>query len=556
MEKKQTNVNIDNIQQIQQSIQSIVHDIEKEKINLRIFQERYAKKLREYNEILGKPVPLTKEQKLKRMKEKLESLKKRQIFSPNYGRKIRFVSPEDEIKTLKKSTSLNEIKLNDIKTGVNRQALINDRILNEINEIRRDKVHLQTKLSKIEEKNEEIEKSLEKLIKKNKENTKKLKYSDLKKSRNYGLSLEEKFKSDRDTLEDKFHKIIAANIRKERIRNSELSKQRLMNAAIADHVRKKTNDTSNQEKKEDQDDIQDRMPILDVLLEKWTYILKYKKNMINKYIYNSSQIKNTFDKLILFLGLEKYEELPIIYEKDDIQMAKIDELLSKTINDVDELKAKKELLEKQIQILSEKKNNDNINKEEYVKEKKSNVDTLKKLNDELVEEITKKRLLFSDMEESTFNFLKKMENTYLADFVVKKMNVKENSKLNENNVIDYLGSVYCYIQLINDFNDNVQNKKMLKENLDKSYSDNKNIDNLQKEIKIKLSKFSYNNCINKLKIDIKQKPSFDEIIKRLANDIVDEVNNNYDSYVELNTNQVNTDNKKSSKNLRYQQDGS
>ena len=173
-----------------------------------------------------------------------------------------------------------------------------------------------------------------------------------------------------------------------------------------------------------------------------------------------------------------------------------------------------------------------------------------------MEEITKKRLLFSDMEESTFNFLKKMENTYLADFVVKKMNVKENSKLNENNVIDYLGSVYCYIQLINDFNDNVQNKKMLKENLDKSYSDNKNIDNLQKEIKIKLSKFSYNNCINKLKIDIKQKPSFDEIIKRLANDIVDEVNNNYDSYVELNTNQVNTDNKKSSKNLRYQQDGS
>lgn len=555
MEKKKTNINIDNIQQIQQSIQSIVHDIEKEKINLRIFQERYTKKLTEYNEILGKPVPLTKEQKLKRMKEKLESLKKRKIFSSNYGLKIRFVSPEDEIKTLKKSTSLNEIKLNDIKTGVNRQALINDRILNEINEIRRDKVHLQTKLSKIEEKNEEIEKSLEKLMKKNKENTKKLKYSDLKKSRNYGLSLEEKFKSDRDILEDKYHKIIAENIRKERLRNSELSKQRLMNAAIADHVRKNTKDTSNQEKKEDQEDIQDRMPILDVLLEKWTYILKYKKNMINKYIYNSSQIKNTFDKLISFLGLENYEELPIIYEKDDIQMAKIDELLSKTINDVDELKAKKELLEKQIQILSEKKNNDNINKEEYIKEKKTNVDNLKKLNDELMDEITRKRLLFSDMEECTFNFLKKMENTYLADFAVKKMIVKENSKLNENNVIDYLGSVYCFIQLINDFNDNVQNKKMLKENLDKSYSDNKNIENLQKEIKIKLSKFSYNNCINKLKIDIKQKPSFDEIIKRLANDIVDEVNNNYDNYVELNANQGNPDNKKSSNNFRYQQDG-
>ena len=55
------------------------------------------------------------------------------------------------------------------------------------------------------------------------------------------------------------------------------------------------------------------------------------------------------------------------------------------------------------------------------------------------------------MEECTFNFLNKMENTYLSDFVVKKMNIEENSKLNETNVLDYLGSVYCYIQLINDF---------------------------------------------------------------------------------------------------------
>ena len=51
----------DNILQIQNSIQAMVRINEKEKINLRISQERYLKKLREYNEILGKPAALTKE---------------------------------------------------------------------------------------------------------------------------------------------------------------------------------------------------------------------------------------------------------------------------------------------------------------------------------------------------------------------------------------------------------------------------------------------------------------------------------------------------------------
>jgi hypothetical protein len=92
----------DNIEQIQRSIQSMVHDIEKEKINLRISQERYSKKFREYNEILGKPAALTKEQRLLRIKEKIENLKKRDIFSPTYGKRVRPVKPEEEIKKYKK----------------------------------------------------------------------------------------------------------------------------------------------------------------------------------------------------------------------------------------------------------------------------------------------------------------------------------------------------------------------------------------------------------------------------------------------------------------------
>ena len=59
-----------------------------------------------------------------------------------------------------------------------------------------------------------------------------------------------------------------------------------------------------------------KMPILDSLLEKWNYIIKYKKQMINKYMDYASQIRTTFDKLLLLLGWEKYEQIPGIYEKN------------------------------------------------------------------------------------------------------------------------------------------------------------------------------------------------------------------------------------------------
>ena len=547
MSEKMKSPNTDNITQIQESIQAKVRDIEKEKINLRISQERYSKKLREYNEIIGKPIALTKEQKLKMIKDKLETLKKRQIFSPTYGRKVRPINPEEEIKLIKKSTSLSEIKLNDIKNGVNKQALINERILQEINEVRKDKLLLKTKLTKIEEENEEIERNLKIMTRKNQNNTRKINYQDLKKSKDEGLTMEAKFKLDRDYLEDKYHKVIEANIRKERIRTNELSKQRMMNAIFADNARKRNNKSSKQEINEDEDEIQDRMPILDSLLNKWNYIIKYKKQMINKYINYGNQIRNTFDKLILLLGLERYDELPQIYEKDEIQMAKIDELLSKTTNDVEELKSKKILLQKQINILTETKKINKENNQQYIKEREINKKNLKQLNDNLLEKIEKKRQLFRDMQECTFNFLKKMQNTYLVDFVVKRVNLQENSKITEQNVIDYLGAVYCFIQLINDFYENVENKKIMKYNLTKSTSENKNIESLQKEMMLKLSnKFNYKECLNKVKIDIKQKSMFDEIIFRLANDIVNEVNDNNEKNdnTDLNTNASNSENKK------------
>ena len=97
-----TETNKDNIQNLQQSIQTIIHSIEREKINIRINQERLTKKLRQYNDLLGKPSSPSKEQRITIRKQKMDQIKNRQIFSPNYGKKIILLNPEDEIKSLKK----------------------------------------------------------------------------------------------------------------------------------------------------------------------------------------------------------------------------------------------------------------------------------------------------------------------------------------------------------------------------------------------------------------------------------------------------------------------
>ena len=239
---------------------------------------------------------------------------------------------------------------------------------------------------------------------------------------------------------------------------------------------------------------------------------------------------------------------------EEAQNAKIDEALSKVSNEVDLLREQKELMEKKISKLQNTKKETNNQNEMNLKEKEINIENLKRLNEDLLNQINRKKTLFNDMEECTFNFLNKMENTYLSDFVVKKMNIEENSKLNETNVLDYLGSVYCYIQLINDFNENVQAKKEIKQNINMSSLANKSIENLDKEIKFKLSKFNYNNCLSKVKKDAKQKNTFDDVIRRLANEIVKDVNGNYDMNEDsskFGTNVSSTIKNKKKQNIRY-----
>ena len=537
------------IEALQLSIQAISKKIEEDKINLRILQERHTKKQSEYNQLAGKPIIKTKEQKMEEMKAKIEKLKSHQVFDPNYGKKEIILQPGEETKMIQKNTDKCKIELDNLIDSINKQVLYNNKLSHEIEEIRKEKMRIFEKVEKIEEQNKIIENDLETLKNKNNKIYHKIQFKELNKVKDKGKIIETTFLDQRDYLENKFHKVIEANIKREKEHKSDLRKIRLKNAIFADKARKKGNNRSMTTigiKIEDQEEIHDRMPILDLLIEKWKYMTKYKRNMLEKYIKYAKEIRTTFDKLLQYLGLENLEQLPEIFTKNEQQMSSIESYLSSIATEVDNLKEQKSLLEKQIIILNKTKENDIEEQKNIIEERKEKIQLLQKYNNELMENINRKKMIFKKMEQPTFDFLRKMQKTYLTDFVVSKNNVEDTTKLNENNVINFLGTVYCYCQLIKDFDENVKinnEYNKLKENSDI----NKTIDILKKDIRIKISKINYNNCVNdnihsSINNVVKHGNDFDETIRRLANVIVDQVNNNGEYSLNNNISSMNTNN--------------
>ena len=546
--KEKKDKSLSEIETIQKSIQEISKKIEEDKINLRILQERHIKKQSEYNQLAGKPIIKSKEQKMEEMKEKMQKLKNRQIFDPNYGKKNPILQPGEETKMIQKNTDKCKIEYDNLINAINKQVLYNNELQREIEEVRKEKNRIHEKIEKADEQNKSIEEELEIMQNKNNAKYKKIQFKELNKVKEKGKVIESQFLEERDILENRFHKVIEANIRREKEHKNDLRKIRLKNAIFADRARAKGSSKSmadiNDLKLEDQDEIHDRMPILDMLIDKWKYITKYKRNMLDKYIKYANEIRISFDKLLEYLGLEKLEKLPEVYTKNEQQMSSIESYLSTLSSEVDNLSEQKSLLEKQIIILSQTKKDDKEEQLNLIEERKEKIALLQKYNDELVENINRKKIIFKDLEEPTFNFLNKMQKTYLTDFVVSKNSVDKNTRLNENNVINYLGTVYCYCQLINDFDENVNYNQSLK--VEENNDVNKTIDLLKKDIKTKLSKFNYKNCVkgdihNSINNTVKHGDDFDETIRRLANVIVDQVNNNGD-YSLNNISSMNTNN--------------
>lgn len=538
----------DTVKTLQRSIHEISQKIEEDKINLRILKERHIKKQGEFNKLSGKPVNKTKEQVLQEVKTKIEKYKNRQIFDPNYGKKEHIPLPDEETFLIKKNTNKCQLQLDFLRDEINKHILSNLKLSNAIKEVRKDKLRLTEKYEKIESENKEIQRDLMLVELKNKRIYNRIQFKCLSDVCAQGKKIEAIFLQNRDKLENDYHQVIEANILREKEHKNDLKKLRLRNAIFADKARNKSSSNATSGLLvEDNDEIYDRMPILDTLINKWKYITKYKKTMINKYIKHARDVKISFDKLLKYLGLDNLDDLPDVISKDQKQANEIETYLSKLNTEVEELREKKINLEKKIILLNNSKKNDKLEQTNFVGEIKEKTEIIRKKNDRLEQNINRKRNIFKLMQKPTFDFLRKLQQTYLTDFVASRHYVEDNEKLDETNVINFLETLYCYCQLIKDFDENTKSNINLTELSKESKDINKTIDALKKDFRSKLLKINYNNCVNNnvqhsIKSVVKRGNDFDETIRRLANEIVEQVNKDssksFNNISSMNTNNM------------------
>jgi len=516
------------IEFIQQEIQNVTKKIEQEKITRRILQERYEKKLGEYNLLEGKPVDLSKEKKQKILKEKMEKMKNRKITDLT-ERKTKPIAPDEENKKIMKDTNKCEIDLEFINKEINKHILINNNLMKEIENYRKDKNRLNNQLKQVNNENKKIENDIDILLIKNKERVNKIKFKELAKTKEKGNEIKNSFEDKKDKLEDKYHEIIETNIKRERERKKELSNKRIILGMIAENAKKnKSKNITDQIKRLTSDEISDRTPILDILNEKWKVITKYKKIMIDKYIKNSIDITEAFDKMKSLLCIDNYNELPIIYEKMAEQINSIDFYLSKLNDEYYKLENEKNILKEQINKLKQDQFYSIKELENNVENKNNSIKKLEIFNEELLDNIIYKRKFFKKLEEPSFKFLKKVQNTYLSEFIPVKFNINDSTIINEKNVLDILACIKYYINLINDFDKSTNKNK--NNDIDNANKINKDLEKLKRDINNKLSKINMENCMhdsfyNNMRLDMKNS-SFDYTIKKMANIIANQVNSN------------------------------
>jgi hypothetical protein len=142
------------------------------------------------------------------------------------------------------------------------------------------------------------------------------------------------------------------------------------------------------------------------------------------------------------------------------------------------------------------------------------------------DDIEKKRQFFVKLQPETDNFLMYLEETYISEFIPKKVSIIKDLTYNEINIVEIIANVEDYNKLIEEFDRSVQS----------NYYDkrvdvlvNKDIEKLKQEMRNKLELFKKDNYIGNefyttVKGDVKVNTSFDETIRKMADNIVRTVN--------------------------------
>ena len=351
-EEKLNKFSTQELEDIQREIQEMTKKIEHEKINLRICTERYDKKYATYCELQGKPAPMSKEEKEKERNKNRKKKKHHKVSDPVDKKQTKDAQmQENQTKTLKE-THKNQNELGTLTNEINELILSNQALKEEIKDLRKQKNTATKQRDQVVEDNNTLQTEIDELREKNKTYENKIKNKEFKSSIKVNKSQKENFAKSRDDLELEYHKLIEESIRREREQKKEQAKKRQLNSLVSDSKAsfKGANalELEKQKKLMAAEEISDRTPITEEMLSKWKYINKFKKYMIDKYAKNSNEIRDAFDKLLLYLGIDDYADLPVVFKKAKEQLTNVNVYLANVINDIHDLKAQKELLKYKI----------------------------------------------------------------------------------------------------------------------------------------------------------------------------------------------------------------
>lgn len=508
------------IEDVQKEIQEMTKKIEHEKIDLRITTERLTQKEKTYNELQGKPVAKTNEEKEKDRREHKKAVKNHKLSDPIIRKKGKDKEFHDEQIKIQKENDKKRTDFEKLTCDINELVIENKGLKDQIIDLRKRKAEALKQRDAIMEENNKKQEELNEMYRDNKALKNQIKHKEYKDTIEEGNKKQKEFEERRDDLEGQYHKLIEEYIKRERETKKENARKRQMaflgTGSKAQFKGSSDKDIEKQIKMLAAEEISDRTPILDICIDKWKEINKLKKTTIDRHAENCIEIEKAFEKITKFLDLDSFKELPAVFKKTEEQMANIGFYEEKLDLQIDELEQQKELITQQIDLLTKKRQKNTNNKEKFLEEKKKNVEVIENLIDDFEYDIEHKRALFKKMQPSTDDYLKKLNDSYLSDFVPNKTNTDSGIEYNEQTINKFISNVQDYYKLIQTWDQSVNSVK--------KSEDNKEIDRLREEMKQKLGGFEKNRLMNKklyttMKSELRNGIDFEEIIRNASKEI-------------------------------------
>ena len=518
---------------IQEQIEQETIQIEQKKIDLRIMKERLTQKKKLYNELQGKPVEKTSEEKEKERRDKKKANKSHKFTDPIDRKKGREKQLSDEREKTQKEEIKKRSEFQKLTTDINELIISNKDLKAEIVNLRKRKGEILKKKKEMEEEIEQKKMELENMNKRNEVSKSQIMYKEYKNTVTEGEDINKEFEEERDELENEYQKIREEYIKREREAKKENAKKRNMQAIALSSNKgsmksSRDKDIELEIKKLADEQIMDRTPMLDVSIKKWREINNIKKTSIQIFQQNSTKIREALKKLTKCVGLDSFEQLPLVFKKTEQQMSNINMYKEKLEVQNDKLEYEKEMINKQIELLSGKKKEGIMETSKIIKEKKKNIEIINSCAQNFNKEIDIRMKLIEKLFPETKAFLSKLGDTFLSDFIANKMNIDDTSEFSEKTIDKYISNVQDYFRLIDEW--------------DKSSNENKElgeIDKLREEMKQKLGKFEQSRLISQdfyesMQLDYKKGIKLDEIIKKSSHKIALDIQNPYSKSTVLN----------------------